>query len=83
MRASVAFHDVADQSLIQSLQEVLRKNGEPMMIKALAEGMGVSQNTAGKYVDICAMAGMVTVKPFATAKLVSLTSTGKGGAGGR
>jgi len=79
----VAFHDVADQTLIQSLQAALRKNGEPMMIKALAEAMGVSQNTAGKYVDICAMAGLVTVKPFATAKLVSLASTGKSGVGAR
>ncbi len=38
----------------EKLLEVLRKaGGGPLKVKEVAELMGVSPNTAGKYVDIC------------------------------
>jgi hypothetical protein len=84
MRSAVVVPNVADPELIERLQSTLRKNsGKPMMVRELADGMGVSLTTAGKYVEICQAAGIVSVQPFATAKLVSLSSTGKGGAGVR
>ena len=84
MRGAVLVPNVADPDLIERLQATLRKNaGKPMMVRELADGMGVSLTTAGKYVEICSAAGIVSVQPFATAKLVSLTLTGKGGVGVR
>jgi response regulator of citrate/malate metabolism len=83
MRGVVAIpEDVADQAKIERLVEVLRKANAPMMIREIAEAMPTSLTTAGKYVDICQAAGIVSVKPYATTKQVSLVrSTGKGGAG--
>lgn len=44
----------------------------PLMIKELAQIVGTSPNTAGKYVDILAAQNRVTVNQYASAKQVVL-----------
>ncbi len=77
----MALRNVADSQILEGMQSALRKSGGPMMIKELADAVGISLTTAGKYVDILQAGGVVSVKPFATAKLVTLRSSSKGGAG--
>jgi hypothetical protein len=77
MRGAVAIpEDVADQKKIERLVEVLKEAGKPMMIREIAAAMPASSTTAGKYVDICQMAGLVSVTPYATTKQVSLVRPG-------
>jgi predicted transcriptional regulator len=49
----------------------------PLNIRQLAKRCGWSQNTAGKYVQVAKAAGWIQTRPFATAILVQLTSTGR------
>ncbi len=81
MKTHLSLQNVADPDILQDVQSALRKHGEPMMIKELAQACGISMTTAGKYVEILQAAGIVSVKPFATAKLVALRSGGKGASG--
>jgi response regulator of citrate/malate metabolism len=63
---------VSDSGTTDRLLEALRQSGRPLMIKEVAQKMGVSANTAGKYVDICEAHGIVKVTKYATARQVSL-----------
>jgi response regulator of citrate/malate metabolism len=74
-----------DDKMLQRLVEALKKAGNgPLMVKQVANAVGVSLTTAGKYVDIAEAKGLVRVTPYASAKQVWLVdSSGKGGAGGR
>jgi DNA-binding MarR family transcriptional regulator len=85
MRSAVLLRQVADQEITDRLLAALRKNpsDQGMMIRELATAAGISTTTAGKYVDVCQMAGWVDVKPFATAKLVKLTPAGRAAGAGR
>jgi Mn-dependent DtxR family transcriptional regulator len=86
MRSAVTVAEsVADDELLQRLFGALKKaNGGPLMVREIAGAMGVSLTTAGKYVDIAKAMGLVQVKPYASAKQVTLSnSTGKGGVGVR
>ena len=84
MRNAVTLSDsVADDELLQRLVDSLKNadNG-PLMVREVAKAMGVSLTTAGKYVDIAKAMGLVDVKPYASAKQVTLRgSSGKRGVG--
>ena len=84
MRSAVALPvNVADDELLQRLVETVKKaDGGPLMVREIAEAMGVSLTTAGKDVDVAKALGLVQVKPYASAKQVTLAgSTRKEGVG--
>ncbi len=64
---------VADDERIQRLISALQKaNGGPLMVREVAEKAGMSQNTAGKYVEICEARGQITTDWYGTVKRVWL-----------
>ena len=64
---------VTDEAKIQKLVDVLREaNGGPLKVKEVAAGMGVSLNTAGKYVDVAEAGGRVRTNRYGSVKQVWL-----------
>lgn len=62
--------------IITKILTLLQSANKPFYIKEIAEKLGISANTAGKYVNILDAKGIVRIEKFATAKIVSLVSNG-------
>jgi len=66
---------VADDGKIQRLLDVLKEaDGGPLKVKEVAEKMGVSANTAGKYVDICEAKRQIRTDWYGTVRRVWLAA---------
>jgi Mn-dependent DtxR family transcriptional regulator len=64
------------EDIITEILTLLQSANKPFYIKEIAERLGISANTAGKYVNILDAKGIVKIEKFATAKVVSLLSKG-------
>lgn len=64
------------EDIITEILTLLQSANKPFYIKEIAESLGISANTAGKYVNILDAKGIVKIEKFATAKVVSLLSKG-------
>lgn len=64
---------VPDEDKIERLIAALEaSDGGPLMVKQVAAEMGVSRNTAGKYVDIAEERGVIKTDTYGPAKRVWL-----------
>lgn len=64
---------VPDEDKIERLITALEaSDGGPLMVKQVAAEMGVSPNTAGKYVDIAEERGVIETDTYGPAKRVWL-----------
>jgi Mn-dependent DtxR family transcriptional regulator len=65
--------NMVSETRVQALLDTLKEAyPQVLMIKELAQRAETSPNTAGKYVDILEARGLVTIRPYATAKQVVL-----------
>lgn len=63
---------------VQALVQVLKDaEGGPLMVKEVAERLGVSANTAGKYVDIAEAMNLIRTDRYSTARRVWLRQEGE------